>query len=140
MGIFHLAFKVKDLISTRQFYVDILGCEEGRSTETWVDFNFFGSQLSAHVSADLPELDFCGMVDETRVPIPHFGCVLEDSEFDRVKARLESHDIEFIVKPHTRYKGEVGEQRTMFVFDFSGNPIEFKSFSDLEEVFASRSS
>ncbi|MFN0727956.1 VOC family protein [Polaribacter gochangensis] len=136
MSAFHYAFKVKDIESTRKFYVDILGCKEGRSTESWIDFNFFDNQLSAHVSDRIPELDYCGKVDGISVPIPHFGCLLEKSEFIKIQKKLESENIEFVVKPQTRYTGKVGEQMTMFVFDFSGNPLEFKSFSDDKEVFS----
>ncbi|MFY8068576.1 MAG: VOC family protein [Flavobacterium sp.] len=133
---FHYPFKVKDIESTRKFYVDILGCKEGRSTESWIDFNFFENQLSAHVSDRIPALDYCGKVDGISVPIPHFGCLLDKSEFLMIQEKLESENIEFLVKPQTRYKGKVGEQMTMFVFDFSGNPLEFKSFSSNKEVFS----
>ena len=136
MSKFHYAFKVKDLISTRKFYIDILGCKEGRSTETWIDFNFFGNQLSAHLSGSFPELDFCGKVDGVSVPIPHFGCLLEIEDFKRIQQNLETSGIEFIVKPQKRYEGKIGEQLTMFVFDFSGNPIEFKAFSNNDEIFS----
>lgn len=133
---FHYAFKVKDIGSTRRFYVDLLGCEEGRSTDTWIDFNFFGNQLSAHVSKDFPELDYCGRVDGASVPIPHFGCLLEPDEFRRIQQKLEEEQINFVLKPQTRYEGKAGEQLTMFVLDFSGNPIEFKAFSNDAEIFA----
>ena len=135
MSIFHLAFKVKDIPSTRQFYMDILGCEEGRSTDTWIDFNFFGHQLSAHISAQHPPLDYCGKVDGVAVPIPHFGCLLSIQAFKVVQEKLEQANIEFVVTPQIRYEGKVGEQWTLFVFDFSGNPLEFKAFSKEEEVF-----
>ena len=135
MNAFHFAFKVKDIASTRRFYVDLLGCKEGRSTENWVDFDFFGNQLSAHVSESFPELDYCGKVDGVAVPIPHFGCLLENKKFNELKNTFESKNVEFVVKPQKRYAGEKGEQLTMFVFDFSGNPLEFKSFSNQEEVF-----
>ncbi|MEP3389564.1 MAG: VOC family protein [Reichenbachiella sp.] len=137
MNSFHYAFKVKDIESTRKFYVDILGCEEGRSTETWIDFNFFGHQLSAHLSDDIPPLDYCGKVDGINVPIPHFGCLLSLENFQKVRKQLETAQIEFLVKPQERYKGQTGEQYTMFVFDLSGNPLEFKSFKDEGEVFLS---
>ena len=136
MSTFHYAFKVKDIETTRKFYVDILGCAEGRSTDTWIDFNFFGNQLSAHISNDLPELDFCGKVDGISVPIPHFGCLLEIDTFKQLQQKLESADIKFIVKPQKRYEGKTGEQLTMFVFDFSGNPLEFKAFSNNKDVFS----
>lgn len=136
MSVFHYAFKVKDIKTTRKFYIDILGCKEGRSTESWIDFNFFGNQLSAHISNDFPELDYCGKVDGINVPIPHFGCLLDIPEFKRIQQKLEMEKIEFVVKPYKRYEGKVGEQLTMFVFDFSGNPIEFKAFSNDDEVFS----
>lgn len=135
MSVFHYAFKVKDLKSTRQFYIDILGCEEGRSTESWIDLNFFGHQLSAHVSTDFPKLDYCGKVDGISVPIPHFGCLLEQAEFKRIQHSLESAHIEFLIKPQLRYEGKIGEQQTMFFFDLSGNSIEIKSFSNSEDIF-----
>lgn len=133
---FHYAFKVKDLASTRKFYIDILACKEGRSSESWIDFDFFGNQLSAHISDDIPKLDYCGKVDGISVPIPHFGCILEREEFVRIQRKLESEEVKFIIKAQKRYEGKVGEQMTMFVFDFSGNPIEFKSFSKVDEVFS----
>ncbi|MFK7970228.1 MAG: VOC family protein [Bacteroidia bacterium] len=136
MNPFHFAFKVKDIASTRTFYIDILGCEEGRSTDTWIDFNFFGHQLSAHISEDMPPLDYCGQVDGVKVPIPHFGCVLSNAQFENVQERLEKADIHFVIKPQKRYEGQVGEQLTMFVLDLSGNPLEFKAFSDKDEIFA----
>lgn len=133
MASFHYAFKVKDIESTRKFYVDTLGCIEGRSTESWIDFDFFDNQLSAHISDDFPKLDYCGKVDGISVPIPHFGCLLD--KFERIQKKLESEKINFFVKPQKRYKGKVGEQLTMFVFDFSDNPLEFKSFSNPDEIF-----
>lgn len=135
MFLFHYAFKVKDIQSTRAFYVELLGCPQGRSTETWIDFNFFGHQMSAHISPDMPEPDFCGKVDGIKVPIPHFGCLLSVEEFRRIQSRLESADIQFLVKPYLRYAGKTGEQWTMFVFDYSGNPLEFKAFTNEKEVF-----
>ncbi|MBK1826880.1 VOC family protein [Haloferula rosea] len=132
---FHYAFKVADIESTREFYVGLLGCTEGRSTDRWIDFDFFGHQLSAHVSQDRPALDYCGVVDGVKVPIPHFGCLLPSDRFEEVRKRLADAGIEFIVEPQTRYAGQVGEQKTMFVLDFSGNPLEFKSFSKEEERF-----
>ncbi len=136
MNAFHYAFKVKDIESTRSFYVNILGCKEGRSTEHWIDFDFFGHQLSAHVSENIPELDYCGKVDGISVPVPHFGCILTQEQFDQVQESLSQHQVKFVVKPYTRYEGKVGEQRTMFTLDLSGNPLEFKAFKNPEEVFA----
>ncbi len=136
MNAFHLAFKVKDIELTRKFYVEMLGCPEGRSTEHWIDFNFFGHQLTGHVSDNIPKLDYCGKVDGINVPIPHFGCLLTIPQFENLQRTFEANKIEFVVKPQTRYAGQAGEQRTMFVFDFSGNPLEFKAFSNESEVFA----
>lgn len=132
---FHYAFKVKDIESTRRFYMELLGCEEGRSTASWIDFNFFGNQLSAHISSDIPDLDYCGLVDGIMVPIPHFGCLLEVSEFLEIQQRLTEEKIEFIIKPQMRYKDKEGEQLTMFFLDYSGNPIELKAYSNNEEIF-----
>ena len=132
---FHYAFKIKDLESTRKFYVELLGCEEGRSTETWIDFNFFGHQLSAHISTEFPTLDFCGKVDGTEVPIPHFGCVLDKITFQKIQEKLENCNIEFLIKPQKRYEGKDAEQTTMFVFDYSGNALEFKMLSDDSQLF-----
>jgi len=132
---FHYAFKIKDISSTRKFYIEILGCTEGRSTDTWIDFDFFGHQLSAHLSDKIQALDYCGKVDGVNIPIPHFGCILSMEEFQAVQKRLETADIKFVVQPQKRYADEVGEQWTMFVLDFSGNPLEFKAFKNEEEVF-----
>lgn len=137
MKSFHYAFKVKDIDSTRSFYIDLLGCEEGRFTNSWIDFNFFGHQLSAHVSGNIPALDYCGVVDGVSVPIPHAGCLLSVTEFKKIQEKLEKAAINFIIKPYKRYEGKVGEQLTMFVLDYSGNPIEFKAFSREDEVFLS---
>ncbi len=135
MSAFHFAFKVKDIKSTRKFYIEILGCKEGRSTESWIDFNFFDNQLSAHVSTEIPDLDYCGNVDGVKVPIPHFGCLLSIEQFKNIQERLENANIDFVIKPQKRYEGKVGEQLTMFVLDLSGNPLEFKAFSNKEEIF-----
>lgn len=132
---FHYAFKVTDIESTRNFYVDILECQEGRSTENWIDFDFFGNQLSAHISKNIPELDYCGLVDGIQVPIPHFGCVLIPEQFKRIEEKLVKNNVTFLIKPQTRYPNQRGEQRTMFVLDFSNNPIEFKAFKNEEELF-----
>ena len=136
MNIFHFAFKVKDIASTRKFYIDILGCAEGRSTEHWIDFNFFGHQLSAHVNENLPKPDYCGNIDGVKVPVPHFGCLLSETNFKSIQQKLELAKVNFVVKPQTRYKGLTGEQQTMFIFDFSGNALEFKSFTNESEIFS----
>jgi len=136
-NIFHYAFKVKDLDSTRDFYVKILGCTEGRSTDSWVDFDLYGNQLSAHIGVMEKELDYCGSVDGVSVPIPHFGCLLTSTQFAELAARLEKERIKFIVTPQVRYEGKRGQQQTMFVLDYSGNPLEFKSLEDSSELFKS---
>lgn len=132
---FHLAFLVKDLLSTRRFYKDILGCSEGRATDSWVDFDFFGNQISAHVAENLAQPQKSSQVDDVKVQIPHFGCLLSRKEFDQLSQRFRTANVEFILEPRTRYKGLPGEQLTMFVKDFSGNIIEFKSFYNPEEIF-----
>ena len=132
---FHFSFLVTDLASTRRFYGEILGCREGRSTATWVDFDFFGNQISAHVHDVVPPPINCGQVDKIRVPIPHFGCILAWDEFNRLAERMRAAHIEFIIAPQIRYSGEPGEQATMFLRDFSGNALEFKSFKHPEHVF-----
>jgi extradiol dioxygenase family protein len=132
---FHYAFKVKDIASTKQFYSEILGCNLGRETEHWVDFDFFGHQLSAHVTTTITELDYCGIVDGVKVPIPHFGCIISLVDFDRISQKLKAHQVTFLIEPQTRYEGKTGEQKILFVLDFSNNPLEFKCFKNPEEVF-----
>ncbi len=132
---FHYSFKMKDHKSTRKFYGDILGCEEGRSNETWLDFDFFGHQVTAHLSDKFPELDYCGLVDGVAVPIPHFGVILSLKDYTKVKEALEHHQYPFIVKPQVRYPGKPEEQHTLFIIDPSGNPLEFKSYSGTENDF-----
>jgi len=134
---FHYAFPVIDLASTRRFYGELLGCTEGRSTETWVDFDFFGNQISAHVSVEMPKQVARGHVDGIEVPIPHFGAILEWAEFGRLAKRLEAANIAFVITPRIRFEGHSGEQATMFLCGFSGKPLEFKAFRSPENVFAS---
>jgi extradiol dioxygenase family protein len=132
---FHFAFFVGDLASTRHFYRDVLGCREGRSTDTWVDFDFFGHQISAHTTGPVvPTMD-AGVVDGVRVPMPHFGALLPWEDFQRVADRIRKAAIPFILEPRVRYQGEPGEQLTMFLRDPSGNALEFKSFRHPEHVF-----
>ena len=132
---FHYSFFVRDLESTRRFYGELLGCTEGRSTESWVDFDFFGSQISAHLGEPTPTLD-CGKVDNIVVPMPHFGAVLEWGEFERVAQRLRGASTQFIIEPYVRFAGMPGEQYTMFLRDPSGNAIEFKGFRSASQIFA----
>ena len=137
MSIFHLAFTVSDLDSARQFYGVLLGCEEGRSTDTWVDFNFFGHQLSLHVGEIVPKSKTHPKVDDITVPMPHFGCVLEWATFYDLAAKLQSKGMKFIINPSVRYKGLVSEQASMFFEDYSGNALEIKAYRNPSEVFTS---
>ena len=133
--IFHLAFLVEDLESTRRFYRDLLGCAEGRSTDTWVDFDFFGHQISLHLGEPFPTAD-TGQVGGHRVPMPHFGALLELPAWQALAERLQRAGTEFVMAPQVRFAGEPGEQWTMFLRDPSGNPIEIKGFRSLESVYA----
>lgn len=132
---FHFAFFVRDLEETRRFYGDILGCSEGRSTDTWVDFDFFGNQISAHVTGPVSLTIDAGVVDGVRVPMPHFGALLEWAEFHRVAERIREAGLPFIIEPRVRYAGQPGEQMTMFIRDPGGNALEFKSLRHPEHVF-----
>jgi extradiol dioxygenase family protein len=134
-SLFHFAFHVTDLDQARRFYGGVLGCREGRSTETWVDFDFFGHQISLHLGEPFPTAR-TGLVGDQRVPMPHFGLVLEHPEWQALAERLRAAGTEFIVEPHLRYPGEPGEQWTMFFCDPSGNPIEVKGFRSLEGLYA----
>ncbi len=133
---FHLAFPVRDIGETRAFYGELLGCPEGRASEAWVDFDFFGHQITGHLVADdlagVPEND----VDGDAVPVRHFGAVLGWEEWHRWAERLRETGIRFLLEPHVRFEGEVGEQATMFIEDPSGNAIELKAFRDPERLFA----
>ena len=132
---FHYAFLVRDLDETRRFYVDVLGCREGRSAPTWIDFELFGNQLSCHLGTPAPTAAV-GKVDNIVVPMPHFGAIVTFDEYDRLVERLSAAGIEFIVSPRIRYAGEPGEQGTFFFLDPSGNALEFKAFRRPDEVFA----
>jgi len=132
---FHFAFFVKDLDSTRRFYSDVLGCNEGRSTESWVDFDFFGNQISAHTSGPVGKTQNSGLVAGVAVPMPHFGAILEWDTFNAIADRIREAGIEFVIEPMIRFAGEPGEQATMFVLDLSGNALEFKSYRHPEHVF-----
>lgn len=132
---FHFAFFVRDLSSTRHFYGGILGCREGRSTESWVDFDFFGNQISAHTTGKVTPTQNTGQVEGIQVPMPHFGAILPWERFNEVVGRIRSAKLSFILEPRTRYPGQPGEQATMFLLDPSGNALEFKSFKNPEHVF-----
>jgi extradiol dioxygenase family protein len=133
---FHLAIPVADLEKCRSFYGDVLGCEEGRSSNHWVDFNFFGHQLVIHQKEGFRKQSVSNPVDGKDVPVPHFGVVLSISEWDELARRLQSRGIKFIIEPYVRFEGETGEQRTMFFEDPEGNALEFKAFADLSGLFA----
>jgi uncharacterized protein len=132
---FHHAFAVTDLASTRRFYRELLGCREGRSTDTWVDFNFYGNQLSAHLGNPTAP-SAMGHVDSVEVPIPHFGALLEWEEFQSVAERLTGAGITFVIRPSVRYVGLPAEQATMFFLDPSGNAIELKALRNPAAAFA----
>jgi uncharacterized protein len=132
---FHFAFFVRDLESTRRFYGEILGCHEGRSTDTWVDFDFFGNQISAHNTGTVTPTQNTGKVVDILVPMPHFGAILGWDEFNGIAGRVRAAGMPFVLEPRTRYAGQPGEQATMFLPDPSGNALEFKSFKYPEHVF-----
>ncbi len=133
-SLFHLAYNVNDLEETRTFYKDLLHCKEGRSTETWVDFDFFGHQLSLHLGEPF-KVESTGKVGDHMVPMPHLGVILPLEEWKALAQRLEASKLEFIIAPTVRFEGEAGEQHIMFFTDPSGNPIEIKGFKNLEHVF-----
>jgi uncharacterized protein len=135
---FHLAIRVHDLASTRAFYGGLLACPEGRSSADWVDFDFFGHQLVCHVvGGGGDEAAARNPVDGHDVPVPHFGMVLEMPDWEALAARLQKAGVAFVIEPHLRFKGQPGEQATMFLTDPSGNALEFKSFRDIAgQLFA----
>lgn len=134
---FHLAYPVKDKETTRAFYRDVIGCEQGREAETWIDFDFFGHQVSFHVKPEsFHSREPTNSVDGKDVPVRYFGAVLEWGAWNALKERLEAIDTEFVITPYIRFKGEIGEQATMFLYDPSGNALEFKSFKDPTQLFA----
>ena len=134
---FHLAFPVHDIAAARQFYGDLLGCPEGRSSSEWVDFNFYGHQIVAHLAPDE-----CGhrsgssKVDDHDVPVRHFGAVLNLPQWQQLADKLKAAGTRFVIEPYIRFKGEPGEQATMFFLDPSGNAIEIKAFANLDSLFA----
>jgi extradiol dioxygenase family protein len=134
--LFHLAFPVRDIAEARRFYGDLLGCAEGRSSETWVDFDFYGHQVVAHLAPQECEAVASGQVDGHAVPVRHFGVILAMDAWQALADKLRAVNTAFIIEPYVRFKGEVGEQATMFFLDPSGNALEFKSFADMSQVFA----
>lgn len=133
---FHFAFPVDDLASARSFYGELLGCPEGRSAEQWVDFDFFGHQIVAHVSLGQPRRASTNPVDGEDVPVPHFGVVLPMDEWQKLARRLESAGVDFVIPPTVRFEGQAGEQATMFFLDPSGNALEFKAMANAANLFA----
>ena len=135
-NLFHLAFPVHDLEAAREFYGGVLECEEGRSSDKWVDFNLYGHQIVTHLAPNSVGVKAHSPVDKDDVPIPHFGVVLPMDQWNELAERLKSKGVKFIIEPKVRFKGEIGEQATMFFLDPSGNALEFKSFKDFTLVFA----
>jgi len=135
---FHLAFPVSDLQKSREFYGDLLGCTEGRSSDQWIDFDMYGHQIVAHHSPTTTETDtpFRNPVDGHDVPVPHFGVVLEWQQWHELAEKMKKADVDFVIEPYVRFEGEVGEQATMFFLDPSGNALEFKAFKDPSQLFA----
>ena len=133
---FHLAIPVNDLEKSRDFYKNILGCKEGRSSDHWVDFNLFGHQLVIHLKEKLEEKTKTNSVDGKDVPIPHFGVILEWNQFHEFSNILNKKDVKFIIEPYIRFEGLPGEQATMFFKDPCGNALEFKSFKDFNQIFS----
>jgi extradiol dioxygenase family protein len=135
-SLFHLAFPVHDLAEARRFYGGLLACPEGRSSDAWVDFNFYGHQIVAHLAQRETAPRATNAVDGHDVPVRHFGAILSMAEWELLADRLKRANIRFVIEPHIRFKGEIGEQATMFFLDPSGNALEFKAFGDLSQVFA----
>jgi len=133
---FHLAFPVRDLAEARAFYGDLLGCAQGRSSHEWIDFDFYGHQIVAHLAPHEVGHHSTNPVDGHDVPVRHFGAILSPSDWEKLANRLKSAGVSFVIEPHTRFKGEAGEQSTMFFLDPSGNALEFKAFADDAMVFA----
>lgn len=131
---FHLAFPVSDIEATRRFFVDLLGCAVGREAERWIDFDFFGHQISAHMT-DENEAILSNAVDGKQVPVRHFGLILEWSQWEELAEKLRAAQVEFLIEPYVRFEGEAGEQGTFFVKDPSGNALEFKTFRNPRDIF-----
>lgn len=135
---FHLAFPVADLEATRAFYADVLGCGQGRESEAWIDFDFHGHQITAHLAPEECRAAATNAVDAHQVPVRHFGLVLPWAAWEELAQRLRAGGQAFLIEPSIRFKGQPGEQGTFFLSDPSGNALEFKSFKDPERLFASR--
>ncbi len=134
---FHLAFPVADLDATRHFYTQVLGCKIGREDTLWIDFDFFGHQISAHLRPEELRASATNTVDGDAVPVRHFGAVLDWDAWHQLSDRLRAHSIAFLIEPHIRFQNQPGEQATLFIHDPSGNALEFKSFRDPKQLFSS---
>jgi extradiol dioxygenase family protein len=133
---FHLAFPVTSLAKARAFYGELLGCPEGRSSDEWVDFDFYGHQIVAHLAPDEAGHHQTNAVDSHNVPVRHFGMVLTMAQWETLADKLRAVNTQFVIEPYIRFKGEVGEQATMFLLDPCGNALEFKAFADQSRLFA----
>ncbi|WP_114521521.1 VOC family protein [Altererythrobacter sp. ZODW24] len=133
---FHLAFPVNDLAAARKFYGEMMGCPEGRSSDQWIDFNFYGHQIVTHLAEGNGDDGYSNPVDGHNVPVPHFGVILDLKSWRDLAAKLEAADITFVIEPHIRFEGQPGEQATMFFRDPSGNALEIKAFADMASLFA----
>ena len=133
---FHIAIPVHNLDECRVFYRDVLNCEEGRSSNHWIDFNFFGHQLVIHYKPKTEETLHTNPVDGKDVPVPHYGVVLPWNEVENFANHLKIKAVKFVIEPYIRFEGQVGEQATMFFYDPAGNALEFKAFKDLSQLFA----
>lgn len=134
---FHLAFPVADLEAARAFYGDLLGCSIGRTSDRWIDFNFHGHQITAHLQPDECHAAMTNPVDGEQVPVRHFGLILEWQQWHELAEQLKARQVKFLIEPQIRFAGEVGEQATLFIQDPSGNALEFKAFQDEAQIFAS---
>jgi extradiol dioxygenase family protein len=136
-ALFHLAFPVDSIPAARRFYGELLGCPEGRSSDTWVDFDFYGHQIVAHLAPDETGHKHTSEVDGHDVPVRHFGAILPMPEWKVLAERLKAQNVAFIIEPQIRFQGLPGEQATMFLLDScGGNALEFKAFEDIGQVFA----
>ena len=135
-ALFHLAFPVDDIAAARRFYGGLLGCPEGRSAPDWVDFDFFGHQIVAHLAPGECGHRSTSPVDGQDVPVRHFGAVLPMADWERLAGKLKAAHTRFVIEPQIRFKGQVGEQATMFFLDPAGNALEFKAFADPTQLFA----
>jgi uncharacterized protein len=133
---FHIAFPVDDLAEARRFYGGLLGCGEGRSSDSWIDFDLYGHQIVAHLAPAPARERHANPVDGHAVPVPHFGVVLDMERWRALAERLKAEGVAFVIEPYIRFEGQVGEQATMFLLDPAGNALEFKAFADMDQLFA----